>query len=274
MLSILHFIGHFLDLVAMPFQNFDPFWGFMAICFVMGTIVVIIFKYVSNQKKIKAVKKQIKLHFMEIRIYKDDFREILKAQKEILKNNFKYIAYNFQGAIPVVLLFLVTLSQINLRYGYAPIMPGEAFDVKITYAEDAKRRPEPLLVLPEGVEALTPALRLGGENEVSWQLQASEAGRYQIGFKLCDQEYTKEVAIGKISAPFSSELLRKGFWAAVVNAAEPSLPEKALIESIEIGYKPKHFKCIFFGWNMHWMLALPILAISFGLVVRKILKVD
>jgi len=274
MLTILRLIGHFLDLVAMPFGNFDPFWGFTAVCFVMGTIVVIIFKYVSNQKKIKAVKKQIKLHFMEIRIYKDDFREILRAQKEILKNNFKYIAYNFQGAVPVVLLFLVTLSQINLRYGYTPIMPGETFDVKVTYAKDADRRPDPQIVLPEGVQAITPALRLEGENEVSWQLQASEAGRYQIGFKLCNQEYTKDVVIGTISTPFCSELLREGLWATVVNAAEPPLPEKALLESIEIGYKPKHFKCIFFGWNMHWMLVLPIIAIAFGLVVRKILKVD
>ncbi|MEW5803709.1 MAG: hypothetical protein AB1847_16570 [bacterium] len=274
MLTILQFIGQFLDLVAMPFQSLEPFWGFMAICFVMGTIVVIIFKYVSNQKKIKAVKNQIKIHFLEIRIYKDDFREVLKAQKEILKNNFRYIAYNTQGAVPVILLFLVTLSQINLRYGYDPIMPGEPFDVKVTYGQNADRRPDPLLTLPEGFEALTPALRLGGENEVSWQLRASEAGKYRIGIQTCDENYTKEIVIGKISDPFCPELIRQGFWASFVNAAEPALPKKGLLESIEIGYQPKHFKCILFGWNMHWLLVLPILAISFGLVVRKVLKVD
>ncbi|MEW6378226.1 MAG: hypothetical protein AB1611_01330 [bacterium] len=274
MLTILHLIGSFLDIVALPFKRFEPFWGFTAICLVMGTIVVIIFKYVSNQKKIKAVKSRIKLHFLEIRIYKDDFREVLKAQKEILKNNFRYIAYNTQGAVPVILLFLVTLSQINLRYGYAPIMPGEPFDVKVTYARDADRRPEPELILPEGLEALTPAMHLGNEDEVSWQLQASMEGKYQLGFKLCDQTYTKEIVIGRSSAPFGSQLIRESFWAPLVNAAEPPLPKTARLQSIDIGYQPKHFTCIFFGWKIHWLLMLPILAISFGLVVRKILKVD
>jgi len=274
MLTVLHFIGSFLDIVTLPFQNYEPFWGFAAICLVMGTIVVIIFKYASNQKKIKAIKNQIKLHFLEIRIYKDDFREILKAQKEILKNNFRYIAYNTQGAVPVILLFLITLSQINLRYGYTPIMPDEPFDVKVTYAKDADRRPEPELILPDGLEALTPALHLGDEDEVSWQLRASRAGKFKVGFKLCDQIYTKEIVIGKSTAPFGSQLVREGFWAPLVNAAEPALPKNARLHSIDIGYRPRYFKCIFFGWNIHWMLMLPILAISFGLLVRKILKVD
>jgi len=274
MLTILHLMGTFLDLIAMPFRNAEPFWGFMAICMVVTTIVVIIFKYLTNQKEIKVVKDRIKLHFMEIRIYKDDLREVLKAQKEILKNNFWYVIYNIQGAIPIGIVFLLALSQINLRYGYTPILPGETFDVKVIYAKDADRKPEPKLILPEGVESVTPALHLGGEDEVSWQLRASEAGNYKIGFTACDQEYTKEIIIGKISSPFGPQILRSGFLAALLNSAEPAIPEKALLESIEIGYQPKHFKCIFFGWNMHWLLVLPILTISFGLVMRKILKVD
>ena len=274
MRKILNFIGLLLDFITLPFQGFDPFWGFFAICVILGAVAVIIFKYLSNQDKIKEVKNRIKIHFLEIRLYKDDFREILKAQKEILKNNFWYVVYSFAAAIPIMILVLLTISQINLRYGYTPIMPGQQFDVKVVYAQEADRRPEPQLKLPEGLEALTPAMRLGGENEVSWQFQAAEPGNYKVGFKVCDQEFTKDIIIGKISSPYCPQLMRQGFLAAFINSVEPPLAKNARLESIEIGYKPKHFKCIFFGWNMHWLIVFPLIAIGFGLVVRKILKVD
>lgn len=274
MARVLNFVGILLDFITIPFRGFDPFWGFFAICVILGAVAVIIFKYLSNQNKIKEVKKQIKIHFLEIRLYKDDFREILKAQKEILKNNFWYTVYSFGAAIPIIILVLITISQINLRYGYTPIRPGQNFDVKVVYAQDADRRPEPQLKLPEGLEAVTPAMSLGGEGEVSWQFQATRAGRYEVGFKVCDQEYTKEIVIGKIASPYCPQLMRQGFLATFINSVEPPLAKDSRLDSIEIGYKPKYFKCIFFGWNMHWLIVFPLIAIGFGLVVRKILKVD
>ncbi|MGA1874469.1 MAG: hypothetical protein ACMUIA_02565 [bacterium] len=271
---ILHFIGIFLDLIIFPFRGIGPFWGFFAVSVVMGAMAVIIFKYISNQARIKQVKGKIKTHFLAIRLYKDDFREILRAQKEILKNNFWYVVYSFQAAIPIIILVLLTISQLNLRYGYTSIEPGETFQVKVTFAQDADRRPEPQLVLPEGIEAVTPALYLGGEEEVSWQLRAVQEGRHRLGVKVCDQEFTKEVVIGCITAPFCPQLMRAGFLATLVNSAEPPLPKHARLESIEVGYKPRYFTAIVFGWKMHWLLVFPIIAIGFGLIFRKILKVD
>ena len=270
----LNAIGKVIDFIALPFYNVGIFWSFFVLCTLIGALAVVLFKFLSNQKKIKKVKTQIKVHFLEIRLYKDDFREILKAQKEILKNNFMYIAYSFQAAIPIVIVVLLTISQLNLRYGYTSINPEEVFDVKVTYAKETDRRPEPQLIVPEGLEKITPALYLGEENEVSWQFRGVKKGRYQVGFKVCDQEYTKEIVIGTISSPFCPQLMRTGFLATFVNSIEAALPKDSLLDTIEIGYKPKYFKCIFFGWKLHWLLVFPIIAIGFGLVFRKVLKVD
>ena len=274
MAKILNFIGLILDFIIIPFRGFNPFWGFFAICIILGAVAVIMFKYLSNQDKIKEVKSRIKIHFLEIRLYKEDFREILRAQKEILKNNFWYVVYSVGAAIPIMILVLLSISQLNLRYGYTPIMPGQLFDVKVIYAKDADRRPEPQLKLPEGLEAVSPAMQLGEEGEVSWQFQADRAGKYKVGFQVCDQELTKDIIIGEITSPYCPQLMRQGVLAAFINSVEPPLAKNSRLESIEIGYKPKYFKCIFFGWDMHWLIVFPIIAIGFGLVIRKILKVD
>lgn len=274
MTAILLLIGKCIDLTIFPFQTLDPIWGFTAVCIVLGTIAVVIFKYVSNQKKIKDVKSRIKMHFLAIRLYKDDFREILKAQKEILKNNFWYFIYSFQAAIPIICFMLLTISQLTFRYGYSEIQPEQVFDCKVIYAKDADRRPEPQLILSDGLEAVTPAMYLGEENEVSWQLKADKPGRHQITFKVCDQEYIKEIIIGELNSPFSPLLGREGFFAGFINPLETPLPKKSLLESIEIGFKPKYFGCFPFNCQIHWLLLFPIIAIGFGLIVRKILKVD
>ena len=61
MTKIFNFIGLILDFITIPFQGFEPFWGFFAICVILGVVAVVIFKYLSNQDKIKEVKN---IHYM------------------------------------------------------------------------------------------------------------------------------------------------------------------------------------------------------------------
>ena len=63
MVKILNFIGIIVDFITLPFQGFDPFWGFFAVSLILGAVAVVMFKYLSNQKKIKEIKKRIKIRY-------------------------------------------------------------------------------------------------------------------------------------------------------------------------------------------------------------------
>ena len=53
--------------------------------------MLLVFKKTSNQAKLEAVKRQIHACLFEIRMFSDDLPAILRAQREILRHNLRYI---------------------------------------------------------------------------------------------------------------------------------------------------------------------------------------
>jgi len=128
----LNMLGAIFNLILLPFSSLPDIYGFLFIAILAGFLAVVIFKYISNQKELKRIMAHIKLSFMEIYLYKDDLKQVLQSQKEILKNNFAYLKYSTIAAIPIMCCVLLILSQVNLKYSLKPINPGEAFTIKVT----------------------------------------------------------------------------------------------------------------------------------------------
>jgi len=295
-------ISKIFNILLFPFKGLPQFFGFSIIALITGFLAVLIFKHVSNQKLLKAVMKRIKLHFTEIILYKDDIRLILSAQRQILKQNFIYFVHTIKPALPIVAIVLLILSQINIRYSIQSISPGEPVTVKVK-TSDIPQNQNPLdieLDLPESMELVTPAFHIPGEREIEWRIRGKREGGFVINFRVksnnrgqsdgsgaklmqnssgdqndvSQQIYRKDIIIGPFIAPFSPHLGKKGILEPFFNPLEELLPKSAPIESIDIGYKPRYFKMPGFGLNIHWLVAFLVIAILFGLICRKILKVS
>src|SRR4030067_1715408 len=96
---------------------------------VTGLVMLIIFRYTSNQKKIKAAKDKVKAYILEIRLYKDSPRIILRALGKILRFNAIYMRHAF---LPVLFLFapvVLILVNLNFRYNYLGIASSSSFIV-------------------------------------------------------------------------------------------------------------------------------------------------
>ncbi|MGA1844269.1 MAG: hypothetical protein ACMUIS_06870, partial [bacterium] len=119
--TFLSIIGALFDLLIMPFRELPPFFGLAFVALLTGFLAVVIFKYVSDQKALKEFMNQIKIRFAEIILYRDDMRQILIAQKEILKYNLFYFLKTIKPAVPIVAIVVLILSQINIRYSFSPI---------------------------------------------------------------------------------------------------------------------------------------------------------
>ena len=76
----------FFDILLLPFKDLPSLVGLTFIALVTGFLAVFIFKHVSNQKALKEIMNRIKIHFAEIILYKDDFCQILLAQKPKVLN--------------------------------------------------------------------------------------------------------------------------------------------------------------------------------------------
>ena len=268
-------IGKIFDFVLLPFRELPPFFGFFFIALITGYLAVAIFKYVSDQKALKEIMTRIKVHFAEILLYKDDFRQILLAQKEIFKNNFLYFIRTIKPAIPIVVVVLTILSQMNIRYSFQPISPDEPLVVKVSIADNPVNEDteDVKLYLPYGFEAVTPAFHLA-EKQIEWRIKSSITGEFDLAFQVGQNIFHKKILIGEPTRAFSPHLGKQGFVEKIFNPLEELLPSNSPLESIDLGYQARSFNLGVFGWSMHWLVAFLVIAIAFGLLCRKLLKVS
>ena len=78
-------ITNLFELLCSPFAELDPWWGLSALSVLTGVVMLVIFRFTSNQGGIRSAKNRIKAFFLEVRLYNDDLGLIFSAQKNILR---------------------------------------------------------------------------------------------------------------------------------------------------------------------------------------------
>lgn len=189
------------DLVLKPLEAIGPEFSLTVVSGVFGVLALVIFKYISWQKGIKATKDRIKGHMIEIRLYQNDLVLVGKAIAKVLARNVQYLFLNFGPFIPLAIPFAFVVAQMVVRYAFDPVEitrgdaqavhAGEGTTVRIELTDAfADRADELELVLPEGLEAVSPLVPVRGL--VAQEFVAKEAGEYDLVIRLDGREHVKK----------------------------------------------------------------------------------
>ncbi len=216
---------------------------------VAGVLGLVLFKYISSQKRIADTKDKIKGHMIEIRIYQDDLTVVGAAVGKILLRNFQYLGLNFLPILPLLPPFVLLISQFAVRYGFEPLPEGEDFTLVVELEEGGTRRAEDLVV--EGPDWLTAenhtVVRTPGEGRAFITVHDAPAGvwEFRFGFTGGEIDVVKPVAIGDPEdAPRRMQPDRVGdFWNAWLWPAEPTIAAETSLEKISIagGYPMRSY---------------------------------
>lgn len=209
---------------------------------VAGVLALLLFKQVSFQKRIRAVKDRIQAHLIEIRIYQDDLRITARAIAKVLARNFQYLALNLVPFIPLSLPFAIVLAQLVVRYGFDPVpvtgeqaqpLPGTATLVRIELERESASLASSLrLELPPGVEARSPLVRLASEGVAYQEVLVRAAGVHELVVTLANgTRETKQLAAG-VHVRTSQPERAKGLVHALLWPAEDALAPGSPFASI------------------------------------------
>jgi uncharacterized membrane protein (DUF106 family) len=270
-------------------------WLFSAIA---GIVFIFIFKLTSNQKAIRRTKDQIGAGFLEVRLFKEDLGQMMRAQGRIFGQAFKYMSHALKPLMFMIVPVLLMLIQLNMWYGYEPLAVDSS-DVPMAeyFAEKGLEITVPLtgnsqalvtvkldrdfeavaenisLEASEGLRIVSPAVRVPSRHEVTWRILAVEDGENVLTLRIGDKEITRTVFVGEAGKFHKIQpVLVRGAWAELWNPGKPPLPGDTPVAEFKVDYPEAQSNL--FGWKTHWVIVFFILSLIFGFALKGVFGVE
>jgi len=166
--------------------------------------------------------------------------------------------------IPIIIIF----GWLNANMAFYPIMPGQEFDVTLTFDLEGLGKSISLVsVIPEDqLEIINGITQTVEKNKTKTFLSEKWVGMANWKLKGPEGLYTLVYSFDDDSRAYEKELI-------ISEERKYALPEKRIndessLESIKIGNEP--IRPLF---NLGWIWTYIIFSIIFSMVIRKVLKV-
>ncbi len=262
-----------VGLILAPFKGLPPLAGIAFLALLTAVFALLIYRLVSNQEGITRTKKRIFGHFFGIYLFRDDLGRIIGQFGQVMGSVLRYMTY----ALPPLLLIIIPIGllciQMQLYYGYRPPVPGETVNATVLFEPGFDPfTVEPELISPKGVKVETPPLRISSRSETAWRLRVEERGDHPLLFRAGPAGMELVLRADPVLNPIYPQAGGDSLTQALLYPGGPKVPPEGPFQSIRIGYPARDIPFLWF--QTHWSIAYFILALVFGLLLKKPLKVD
>jgi len=250
----------FLDPILNPLLKLPILWAVVIISFIIALIIIVIYKFTTNQNLMKQLKEEMKEFQKQMKELRQHPEKMMEVQKKSMKTNMKYMSHSMRSTlftfIPIILIF----GWMTAHLAYEPILPGQEFTTTAVFGKGTSGEIE--LIVPQGIRIEGDVIKEITDSNVVWVLKG-DAGEYLIEYKFDGKSYTQEVLI-------TEEQNYKNPIKKIKNSQ---------LKNLEIGnkkMKPMHGTPLqYIPWigNFGWLGTYIILSIIFSIALRKLFKV-
>jgi len=238
---------------------------------IIGLLMVLIFRYTSDQKAIRMTKNQLKAHLLAVRLFQDQLPVVLHSYRKIITGTGKYLTLAFKPLLVMILPLTLILVELDRYLGSTPLQPRQAFLVK-TRVADPDSLNKLSLQLPHEMKATAPTVHIPADNEVVWRVVAEREGDFDVTITSAGQTVSKRLVVSSGVARLSPVRLQRQFWQRIVLSAEPALPDSSPISSIAVTYPPRNLHFAWMEWNWIWLFF--VLSLVSGFLFKTILGIE
>ena len=249
----------------------SPLLLVLAISVVIGFLMVIVFRYTSDQKAIGRAKDQLKAHLLAVRLYQDQLPVVMRAYGRILRGTGTYLRLAFTPLLIAILPITFLIVQLDRYFGWLPLRPAQTFLVEAR-VQDANALNDVALQLPAPLVSSAPAVHVPRDNEIVWRVVAEHAGKYAIQIAAGSQTVSKQVVVSPGLARVSPIRLKDNFWERMFTSGEPALADNSPIRSIAVTYPPRVIGFAWMEWN--WIVLFFVVSLIAGFVFKSVLGIQ
>ncbi len=252
-------------------QSHAPLMLVFLLSIVIGLLMVIVFRYTSDQKAIRVAKDHLKAHLLAVRLFQDQLQVVLISYWRIVRSTGNYLRLAFKPVLYISVPLILLMVQVDRYLGYSPIQVGQSFLVKARVS-DANALDQASLRLPQGLSLTAPPVHVPASNEIIWRMVSEEAGTHEVGIETGDQSASKSLAVSSGIDRISPVRLSGRWWERIFVSGESALPANSPVQSIAINYPERTISFAWLEWNWIWLFF--VLSLIFGFLFKTVLRIE
>jgi hypothetical protein len=262
------------DILLLEFLGLPPFWEVAVISVLFGLGALYVFKKISNQKGIRAAKDKVVAYLLQVILFKDEPRVVLRAQGRILRYNLAYVGHNLVPMLVLVVPFVVVATNLEPRYHFSPAKVGQSIRLTLELRDRVDVGDvEVGLEVPEGVTVETPPVRTPELRTIDWRLRPERNGIYELRIRVGEDVQAKRLVVGEPVKMLAPKREGTNAFYVFTNPGEPPLPRSSPIRRIEIPYEMNGTIPVL-GIDMWWVVVFLLVSVGFGFAIKGALGVE
>ena len=272
LVSVINSVSNYAcNVMFRPFRGGHPLIPLGVFAFLTGVLMLVVYRFTSNQKAIRRAKDLMQAHVLAVRLFQDQLGVVLRAYGRILWATLGYLRLSL---VPLLVMFVplaLLLVQLDARFAYRPPQAGEPLLLRVKVAQ-----PELVdgvsLGLPDGVALTAPLLRDIVEKEVIARLEPHAPGIWTIEVNLAGGQYAKQMIVGDRLENISTTRVGPGIVERLLHPVEDPLPAAAPVVGIELAYPERRITLGRFDLN--WIVVFLVLSLAAGLAMKRPLRAE
>lgn len=248
-----------------------PGWLFATlVAAASGVVMLIIFKYTSNQSAIAQARRSIKAHLLALKLFKQNIAVILGSQGRILLGVSRLLVHAIMPLSVMLLPTCLLLSQLSLWYQSAPLRVGEEVVLTLELnGASASPWPDVRLQTTDAVESTLGPVRVLSKREICWNIRALQNGQHHIVLLIDGQAVEKEIAIGDGLMPVSARRPGWNLREVFLHPREKPFGSDSIVRAIEIEYPDRpSWTSGTDTWFVYWSIVSLITMLCFRRLFR------
>ncbi len=266
------FLVRVADAVLTPLAGLPPLAVVVGCALGSALAVLGVMRLTSNQAALAAVKRRIHAALLEMRLYNDDLRALLRAQGEVLRHNLSYVGLSLVPLVITAVPLTLAIAQLQAWYGYAGLAPG--VPIVVTASVDSRiAGPLPTLEA-SGADVVGLARYFPTLGEVTWQVVPRATGDGQVRLVTpggAVVEKSLQVAAAGVTARRSPIREHANVLGQLLYPSEPPIDEASGLAAIHVPYPERSLRVL--GQQMSWLYIYLLATFAFVLLLRKPLGV-
>lgn len=249
----------------------SPLEDVIAMSAIAGCLMVILFRYTSDQRAIRRAKDRLKANLLAVQLFQDQLPVVLRSYVRILAATGSYLRLAFLPFLIVIVPMVFLMVELDHYLGWVPLQTHRAFLIEAQLDKSA-RPSDVALQLPPELVSTAPAVHKPEGNAVVWRLAASRQGMYNVNVVADGQLASKQVVVSSGLSRISPVRLRGNLLARMFESDESALARSSPIRSISVSYSPREITFLHWQWN--WIALFFVLSLITSFVCKTILGIQ